>query len=133
MSLMIGMFLCSVPALKDGKGKVMGKGTGKGKAMTIFLRSPNDDRMPMQVYGSDTLENVRERLPIDPELGHDVKQNLELGPYMKRDVLLSKQIPLSLTLDALNIQHGDTIFVSGANGLCCEKLFAHSPGIFRLV
>ena len=120
---MIGMFLCSVPALKDGKGKVMGKGKGKGKAMTIFLRSPNDDRMPMQVYGSDTLENVRERLPIDPEL----------GPYMKRDVLLSKQMPLSLTLDALNIQHGDTLFVSGANGLCCEKLFAHSPGIFRLV
>ena len=120
---MIGMFLCSVPAPKDSKGKVMGKGKGKGKAMTIFLRSPNDDRMPMQVYGSDTLENVRERLPIDPEL----------GPYMKRDVLLSKQIPLSFTLDALNVQHGDTLFVSGANGLCCEKLFAPSPGIFRLV
>ena len=123
MSLMFGMFLCSVPALKDGKGKVIGKGKGKGKAMTIFLRSPNDDRMPMQVYGSDTLENVRERLPIDPEL----------GPYMKRDVWLSKQIPLSFTLDALKIQHGDTLFVSGANGLCCEKLFARSPGIFRLV
>ena len=128
MSLMIGMFLCSVPALKDGKGKVMGKGRGKGEAMTIFLRSPNDDRMPMQVYGSDTLENVRERLPIDPELGHDVKQNLELGPYkpLGHEYLL-------FTLDALNIQHGDTLFVSGANGLCCEKLFAHSPGIFRLV
>jgi DNA-binding beta-propeller fold protein YncE len=123
MSLMIGMFLCSVPALKDGKGKVMGKGKGKGEAMTIFLRSPNDDRIPMPAYGSDTLENVRERLPIDPKL----------GPYMKRDVVLSKQIPLSLTLDALNIQHGDTLFVSGANGLCCEKLFAPSPGIFRLV
>ena len=123
MSLMIGMFLCSVPALKDGKGKVMGKGRGKGEAMTIFLRSPNDDRIPMPAYGSDTLENVRERLPIDPEL----------GPYMKRDVVLSKQMPLNITLDALNIQHGDTLRVSGANGLCCEKLFAPSPGIFRLV
>jgi hypothetical protein len=123
MSLMIGMFLCSVPALKDGKGKVMGKGKGKGEAMTIFLRSPNDDRILMPAYGSDTLENVRERLPIDPKL----------GPYMKRDVVLSKQMPLSLTLDALKIQHGDTLFVSGANGLCCEKLFAPSPGIFRLV
>ena len=105
------------------KGRVNGNGRGEDERLEISFRSPKGEETTMYAYGSETLENVRDRLPIDPEL----------GPYMKRDVVLSKQMPLNITLDALNIQHGDTLRVSGANGLCCEKLFAPSPGIFRLV
>ena len=95
-----------MPALKDGKGKVMGKGKVKGKGnddiMTILIKSPTNEQMTMSVHGSETLENVRDRLPMDPELGPDAHS----------DVVMMRALPLTLPLDVLNIQDGDTIFVN---------------------
>ena len=101
LNLMIGMFLCSVPqscrkSMKDDgvppslpiyssgkfKGQVKGKGKGKDERMTIYIQSPKGEQATMYAYGSETLENVRNRLPIDPAL----------GPYIKRDLCLMKRI-----------------------------------------
>ena len=108
-----------MPALKDGKGKgkgkVMGKGKGKVKGkgnddiMTIFIKSPTNEQRTMSVHGSETLGNVRDRLPMDPELGPDANS----------DVVMMKAQPLTLSLDVLNIQDGDTLFVNLA-----------TPGLF---
>ena len=87
-----------MPALKDGKGKVMGKGKVKGKGnddiMTILIKSITNEQRTMSVHGSETLENVRDRLPMDPELGPDANS----------DVVMMRALPLTLPLDILNIQ-----------------------------
>ena len=94
------------------KGKVKGNGKGEDDRITICFKSPSGEQEIMYAYGSETLENVRERLPMDPEL----------GPYIKRDLCLMRKIPLGLTLNALNIEDGDTLYVN-ASGLCCERYF----------
>ena len=97
-----------MPALKDGKGKgkVMGKGKVKGKGnddiMTILIISPTNERRTMSVHGSETLENVRDRLPMDPELGPDANS----------DVVMMRALPLTLPLDVLNIEDGASIYVN---------------------
>ena len=125
------MFLCSVPqscrkSIKDDgvppslpiyssgkfKGQVKGKGKGKDERMTIYIQSPKGEQATMYAYGSETLENVRNRLPMHPDL----------GPYIKRDLCLMRKIPLGLTLETLNIGDGDTLYVN-ASGLCCERYF----------
>ena len=115
-----------MPALKDGKGKgkgkVMGKGKGKVKGkgnddiMTIFIKSVTNEQKTMYVHGSETLGNVRDRLPMDPELGPDANS----------DVVVMKAQPLTLSLDVLNIQDGDTIFVN----LKTPGLFWPGQGMF---
>jgi hypothetical protein len=111
-----------VPALKDGKGKVMGKGKGKVKGkgnddiMTILIKSPTNEQRTMSVHGSETLGNVRDRLPMDPEL----------GPDANGDVIVMKALPLTLSLDVLNIQDGDTLFVN----LATPGLFWPGQGMF---
>ena len=104
----------SLPIYSSGKfkGQVKGKGKGKDERMTIYIQSPKGEQATMYAYGSETLENVRNRLPIDPEL----------GPYVKRDLCLMRKIPLGLTLNTLNIEDGDTLYVN-ASGLCCERYF----------
>ena len=111
-----------MPALKDGKGKVMGKGKSKDKGkdnddiMTIFIKSPTNEQRAMSVHGSETLENVRNRFPMDPELGPDANS----------DVIVMKALPLGLTLDILNIQDGETLFVN----LATPGLFYPGQGMF---
>ena len=135
------MFLCSVPqscrkSMKDDgvppslpiyssgkfKGQVKGKGKGKDERMTIYIQSPKGEQATMYAYGSETLENVRNRLPIDPEL----------GPHIKRGVFVMKRIPPGLTLDILNIQDGDTLYVN-ACGFCSEKMFRSSLPVIHEV
>ena len=94
------------------KGKVNGNGRGEDERLEITFRSPKGEETTMYAYGSETLENVRDRLPIDPER----------GPYIKRDLCLMRKIPLGLTLNTLNIEDGDTLYVN-ASGLCCERYF----------
>ena len=109
----------SLPIYTSGKfkGQVKGKGKGKDERMTINIQSPKGEQATMYAYGSETLESVRKRLPIDPELGPDIK----------RGVFVMKQIPFErLTLDILNIQDGDTLYVN-ACGFCAEKMFR--PGL----
>jgi hypothetical protein len=111
-----------VPALKDGKGKVMGKGKGKVKGkgnddiMTILIKSPTNEQRTMSVHGSETLGDVRGRLHMDPELGPDANS----------DVIVMKAQPLTLSLDVLNIQDGDTLFVN----LATPGLFWPGQGMF---
>ena len=94
------------------KGKINGNGRGEDERLEITFRSPKGEETTMYAYGSETLENVRDRLPMDPEL----------GPYIKRDLCLTRKIPLGLTLKTLNIEDGDTLYVN-ASGLCCERYF----------
>ena len=97
--------------LRD-KGKANGKGRGEDERVKISFRSPAGEETTMYAYGSETLENVRNRLPMHPDL----------GPYIKRDLCLMRKIPLGLTLETLNIGDGDTLYVN-ASGLCCERYF----------
>ena len=108
----------SLPIYTSGKfkGQVKGKGKGKDERMTINIQSPKGEQAVMYAYGSETLESVRKRLPIDPKLGPDIK----------RGVFVMKKIPPGLTLDILNIQDGDTLYVN-ACGFCSEKMFR--PGL----
>ena len=90
-----------------GKGKVKGK--DNDDIMTIFIKSVTNEQRTMYVHGSETLGNVRDRLPMDPEL----------GPDANTDVIVMKAQPLGLTLDILNIQDGEALFVNLA-----------TPGLF---
>ena len=91
---------------KGKEGKVMGKGKVKGKGnddiMTILIKSITNEQRTMSVHGSETLENVRDRLPMDPELGPDANS----------DVVMMRALPLTLPLDVLNIEDGATIYVN---------------------
>ena len=109
----------SLPIYTSGKfkGQVKGKGKGKDERMTIKIQSPKGEQAVMYAYGSETLESVRKRLPIDPELGPDIK----------RGVFVMKKIPPGLTLDILNIQDGDTLYVNACGFCCAEKMFR--PGL----
>ena len=110
----------SLPIYSSGKfkGQVKGKGKGKDERMTIYIQSPKGEQATMYAYGSETLENVRNRLPIDPEL----------GPHIKRGVFVMKRIPPGLTLDILHIEDGDTLYVN-ACGFCSEKMFRPSQPV----
>ena len=114
----------SLPIYTSGKfkGQVKGKGKGKDERMTIYIQSPKGEQATMYAYGSETLENVRNRLPIDPEL----------GPHIKRGVFVMKRIPPGLTLDILNIEDGDTLHVN-ACGFCSEKMFRSSLPVIHEV
>ena len=87
---------------------------GEDEHMNISFRSPTGDYATIYASGSETLEAVRNRLPIHPEL----------GSFIKHDLILMRKIPLGLTLNALNIKDGDTLYVNGL-GLCCERYFEH--------
>lgn len=104
----------SLPIYTSGKfkGQVKGEGKGKDDRMTIRFRSPIGEEATMYAYGSDTLETVRNRLPID----HDIKHG----------VLVMRQLPPGLTLDILNIEDGATLYVQ-ACGFPHEKMFR--PGL----
>ena len=91
------------------KGRVNGNGRGEDERLEISFRSPKGEETTMYAYGSETLGNVRDRLPMDPELSPDANS----------DVVVMRALPLTLSLDVLNIQNGDTLFVNLA-----------TPGLF---
>ena len=89
------------------KGKVNGNGRGEDERLEISFRSPTGEETTMYAYGSETLENVRNRLPIDPQL----------GPHIKHDIFIMKRMPSGLTLDILHIEDGDTLYVNACGFL----------------